>query len=122
MTHDRPKRDEVDDSVDVKYVFCGSIKLVGTTPYQIRGSSIKPSTSYDLSSGLPNPELFPFKEATFVLQSGEALRLSQQLTENALQYGPSYGYVGSSLNRILKFLFSHLDNIQKTPVEVTLVY
>ncbi|MPD04776.1 hypothetical protein E2C01_100483 [Portunus trituberculatus] len=34
--YDRPKRDDVDDSVDVKCVFCGPIKLVGTTPYQIR--------------------------------------------------------------------------------------
>ncbi|MPC21205.1 hypothetical protein E2C01_014182 [Portunus trituberculatus] len=39
-TYDRLKRDDVDDSVDVKYVFHGPIKLVGTTPYQIRGVNV----------------------------------------------------------------------------------
>lgn len=35
--YDWPKKADVDDNIDLKYVFCGPLKLVGTTPYQVRG-------------------------------------------------------------------------------------
>ncbi|KAK8396852.1 hypothetical protein O3P69_005074 [Scylla paramamosain] len=54
-------------------------------------SASKASTVYNLSSGLPDPELFPFKEASFVLQSGEVLPLTQHLIEKAFQYSPTNG-------------------------------
>ena len=35
--YDWPKKTDMDDDINFKYVFCGLLKLVGTTPYQIRG-------------------------------------------------------------------------------------
>ena len=47
----------------------------------------------NLASGLPDPDLLPFKEAIFTLKNGKALHLPQHLMDVAFQYSVSDGYV-----------------------------
>lgn len=46
-----------------------------------------------LASGMPNPQLFPFREATVRLSDGSVLELGGDLMATGLQYGPTPGYI-----------------------------
>ncbi|MCL4131116.1 UNVERIFIED_CONTAM: hypothetical protein GTU68_015956 [Idotea baltica] len=44
-----------------------------------------------LAGGKPNPELLPFKKASFELNDGKQIKLDGELMITALQYGPTQG-------------------------------
>ncbi|XP_063876667.1 kynurenine/alpha-aminoadipate aminotransferase, mitochondrial-like isoform X1 [Scylla paramamosain] len=48
-------------------------------------------TIMNLASGLPNPEFFPLREATFSLKDGKVIHVPQDLINVALQYGSPAG-------------------------------
>uniref|UniRef100_T1JA88 Kynurenine/alpha-aminoadipate aminotransferase, mitochondrial n=1 Tax=Strigamia maritima TaxID=126957 RepID=T1JA88_STRMM len=45
-----------------------------------------------LASGVPNPKLFPFKDAKITLKDGMQLDITENKMNDALQYGPTPGY------------------------------
>ncbi|RXG71383.1 Kynurenine/alpha-aminoadipate aminotransferase, mitochondrial [Armadillidium vulgare] len=59
------------------------------------GSSLQthsPPGTHFLACGLPNPSLFPFKEAKLTLKSGETITLDGKLIDDAQQYTETTGY------------------------------
>ncbi|XP_075840673.1 kynurenine/alpha-aminoadipate aminotransferase, mitochondrial [Microtus pennsylvanicus] len=50
-----------------------------------------PKTLISLAPGSPNPKMFPFKEASFTVESGNTIRFEEETIRRALQYSPSYG-------------------------------
>ncbi|KAL7641745.1 UNVERIFIED_CONTAM: hypothetical protein RMT77_007619 [Armadillidium vulgare] len=51
-----------------------------------------PPGTHFLACGLPNPSLFPFKEAKLTLKSGETITLDGKLIDDAQQYTETTGY------------------------------
>lgn len=66
-----------------------------------------------LSSGMPNPEKFPFKSLTVTLEGGKEVTLSSQALSSGLQYGPTPGLVKvlfcSDLDGNIFCLFMYID-------------
>lgn len=46
-----------------------------------------------LASGVPNPSMFPFQGASVTLRDGSTIQLEGKTINDALQYGPTQGYI-----------------------------
>lgn len=101
--------------------FINSIS-VGRKPSPLREMTAllarSPPSLVFLATGSPNPEMFPFKEATVTLQDGTTLNLAGNVMKSALQYGPTPGYgpLVTQLKEMVKKLhnppcFSDMDLI-----------
>ncbi|XP_064617176.1 kynurenine/alpha-aminoadipate aminotransferase, mitochondrial-like [Liolophura sinensis] len=53
-----------------------------------------PPTMISMATGMPNVELFPFREAEFRLSDGNKLKIDSASMKQALQYSPSQGIAG----------------------------
>ncbi|XP_014663109.1 PREDICTED: kynurenine/alpha-aminoadipate aminotransferase, mitochondrial-like [Priapulus caudatus] len=50
-----------------------------------------PPSLISLAVGMPNPDMFPFEEATVKLRNGKSLQISAKQMKTGLQYAPSPG-------------------------------
>ncbi|CAH6787311.1 kynurenine/alpha-aminoadipate aminotransferase, mitochondrial isoform X1 [Phodopus roborovskii] len=50
-----------------------------------------PKSLISLAPGSPNPNMFPFKTATFTVENGNTIHFEKDTIKRALQYSPSYG-------------------------------
>eukprot|EP00095_Tigriopus_kingsejongensis_P005565 snap_masked-scaffold12_size759060-processed-gene-2.11 protein:Tk05565 transcript:snap_masked-scaffold12_size759060-processed-gene-2.11-mRNA-1 annotation:"kynurenine alpha-aminoadipate aminotransferase mitochondrial precursor" len=69
-----------------------------------------------LSGGLPNPKMFPFKNAAITLGDGRVLNIQGEAWNDALQYLPTQGHLG--LIRQLESLQTHFHGIDAASYEV----
>ena len=54
---------------------------------------IKNPNAIFLAGGMPNAELFPFKEISITYSDGTQKTLNNKDLSSVLQYGPSQGYI-----------------------------
>ncbi|OWK01181.1 AADAT, partial [Cervus elaphus hippelaphus] len=50
-----------------------------------------PKSVISLATGLPNPNMFPFKTAVITIENGKVIQFDEELMKKALQYSQSAG-------------------------------
>ncbi|XP_043746844.1 kynurenine/alpha-aminoadipate aminotransferase, mitochondrial-like isoform X2 [Cervus elaphus] len=70
-------------------------KSAARKPYSIRVMYEKldkaPKSVISLATGLPNPNMFPFKTAVITIENGKVIQFDEELMKKALQYSQSAG-------------------------------
>ncbi|XP_019821328.2 kynurenine/alpha-aminoadipate aminotransferase, mitochondrial-like [Bos indicus] len=70
-------------------------KSAARKPYSIRVMYEKldkaPKSVISLATGVPNPNMFPFKTAVITIENGKAIQFDEELMKKALQYSQSAG-------------------------------